>query len=68
MTLTWAVVSVMTIVLCVVDTMQYLEVWISNDLKVLLLCSHNIQLSYANPAPGRQRTICLKTGKATNRG
>jgi len=27
--------------------------------------SHNIQLS---TRPGRQRTICLKTGKATNRG
>jgi len=27
--------------------------------------SHNIQLSYAN---AKQRTICLKSGKATNRG
>jgi len=30
--------------------------------------SHNIQLSYANAIPARQRTICISTGKATNRG
>jgi len=34
--------------------------------KLQLSVSHNIQLSTASPV--RQRTICLKTGKVTNRG
>jgi len=47
------------------DTGQSFNAKVSyrNNDRNVYVCSHNIQLS-----TGRQRTICLKTGKTTNRG